>query len=171
MAVHVKDALDPAFHRRQGGVQRAGWTILAGILVLTGLGVFGDGPLADATAQAELVGGRVKVDYERFDRLEHISPLFVRVDAPAAQGDRISVIFPKEFVDRNRVRGSAPDPDSTEVGAQGVVYTYQVEHWSQPFTISFEVYPQQAGRLSYPVSVQVGDGAPVPVELRQLVYP
>ena len=71
---------DIRFQRRVWRFQRIGWGGMA-LLILSGLaGVFGGGPLADASGRS--ADGAVLVDWERIERVGRDSELRLRTVAP-----------------------------------------------------------------------------------------
>ena len=54
---------DASFRRRAWAVQRAGWALMALLLLGAILGLLGSGPLSTATAD---VPGLMRIEYQRF---------------------------------------------------------------------------------------------------------
>jgi hypothetical protein len=55
---------DLAFQRREWKIQRVGWGAMALVIIAALLGVFGTGPLSNATLERE----GLRLEYERFCR-------------------------------------------------------------------------------------------------------
>ena len=69
---------DLSFQRREWSIQRAGWLVMATIVIAGLIGLFGAGPLSSANAEA----GPLQLQYSRFER-RHAPSELDRVAKPS----------------------------------------------------------------------------------------
>lgn len=169
--MELKDELDERFQRRQWTFQRAGWLLLLILIVASTFGLFGTSPLAGKVETREQGDARYEVEYPRFTRYQHVDRIHVRVHAPSAQGEELRIAFSNEVVENSDIRGSSPDPDGGGASAEGAVYAYKVEDWSQPIVVAFEYEPRKAFWNPGTLTVTAGDSAPVELPLAYWTYP
>src|SRR5581483_6446109 len=70
---------DPSSQKRKAVGRRTAWVVMGILLIAAFFGLFGSGPLSDASATE----GGVRVQYERFARRQAQTELQVRVDGAA----------------------------------------------------------------------------------------
>lgn len=169
--MHLKDELDPGFARRQRRVERAGWGVMILLIAASLLGVFGTGILSSGLLVHDEAGHHYEVEYARLTRYEHAERMHVRVHAPQAQGDELQVSFSKEFLDAYLVHSASPQPASGGFGPEGAAYTFRVEDWSQPFTVTFEVEARKVWWTPADVSVRAGNATAARFSIPAWVYP
>lgn len=155
---------DMGFQRRMWTIQRVGWGVVALILVAGMLGVFGEGPLSDASARA---GDALEVRYGRIERHRSPSTMSVWVSTDLAQSGKVEVWLDREFADRLRIESVTPEPESVETSATRVTYMFEVDDHQSRAVISFGTDQQGMGLQRG--AVGVGEGPSV--SFRQLVLP
>ena len=120
---------DLRFQRRMWALQRIGWAVMA-LIVLVGLvGVFGAGPLSSATAGKEEAPLFVE-EYERFARFMLPTTLRVRLD-PMGQGEA-HLWLDRGYLESVRPQTVTPEPDSVEAGPDGFTYVFKVNDPNRP---------------------------------------
>ena len=169
--MHLKDELDDDFKRRQWRAQRVGWAILLAIVVAATLGLFGTSPLAGKVVATEQDGARYEAEYSRFTRYQHMDRLHLRVHAPEASGDTLRVAFSNDFVENVMIASSFPEADGGGATAEGALFEFKVDDWSQPIVLTFEYEPRKAFWSPGTVTIAAGDAAPVQLPLTTWVYP
>lgn len=167
----LEDQIDRRFTRRQEVAQRILWAAIALLLVLVGFGAVGGGIAAEAREEESTLGGEVALEYLRFNRAGHVSTLAVTVFAPDAKGDTLNITFSQEFTQNAHIRSLIPPPDAAAVGPAGAVYSFDVSAWDAPLKIGAEYAPTGSWRWEGVVTVTAGDAEPVPLVMRQTVYP
>jgi hypothetical protein len=155
---------EPATTEREWRVQRAGWVLLALIVVAALAGVFGPGPLSWSTTSA--ADGSLSVEYSRFAR--NGGPIAVRLEvAPSAAVDgQVQVVLSSELLDSLEVRQIVPEPESQASTDDGVVFTFALEG-DDPLEASVSATADAMGLRDGAVGLQ---GEP-PLEFWQLFYP
>ncbi len=154
---------DLDFQRRQWRVQRIAWVTMAAIVLVALLGLFGTGPLSDASAEH----GSLRLDYGRFDRKRAPAVLRVDVAAGAAPEGQLRLWLDETYLDGIEIRSIVPEPESAEAGADRTVYVFRVGDASQPATISFEIEHAAFGRKTGRLGLVDGPA----VAFSQFVYP
>lgn len=170
MRVHLRDAIEPDTIRTQWRWERIGWALIAVLVLAAAAGLFGGGPLSDETVTATSGNATFEVEYERWNRLNHVTLLVVRVHAPGATGEDLNVTFSREMAEITTIRSSSPSAEGG-VGPDGILYGFPVDDWSAPVTVSMEYIPEKVGRVAPVVTMQAGDGEPVRLRLPQFIYP
>lgn len=158
-------AQDLVFQRRMWVVQRIGWAVMAAVVVLAFVGVFGHGIASHGSATSR--DGGVKVEYPRVSR--HRSPETLRITpAPGAvQGDEARVSFSRETVEGMTIETVYPEPESVEAGADEITYVFKLSASGTLAEIAFDVLYEDVGRRRGEVTLDGHD----PVEFSQFVLP
>lgn len=167
--MHVRDTIEPETIQTQWRWERIGWALIAVVVVAAALGLFGGGPISKATATAAQGDVTYEVEYEKWNRMNHVSLLIVRVHAPGATGD-LNVTFSREMAEITTIRSSSPSAEGG-LGPDGILYGFPVDDWSAPVTVSMEYIPETVGREAPVATLQAGDLAPVRVRMPQFIYP
>jgi hypothetical protein len=156
---------DIEFERREWKVQRVAWVVMTLIIVAAAVGLFGNGVFAEADKTA--ADGSVRVDYHRIARHHQPRTLAVDVSPQFVAGGEIRIWLGKEYVNELGLQNIIPEPESTEIEPDRVVYTFTAGEGEGPFTITFYYESdgvwRQTGRLG------VVDGAEI--TFSQFVFP
>ncbi len=152
---------DLRFQQGEWHAARVLWVVLILLMAATALGLFGNGPLSRARAQAP--AGGLWVEYPRFARFG-TSERFEVHTRPGPDG-LARVSMSRSLLDRLLVVHITPRPRSATVTAEGVEYQFDVQ--PAPDTpIVFEVQSSRAwvarGRI------RSGRDA---VQIEELIYP
>jgi hypothetical protein len=135
---------DLEFQRKSWKVQRAAWIIM--ILITLGglLGVFGDGPLADARAGDSRT---LTVEYQRLVRLSAEEKLAITPgSASIGSASTVSVWLDRKWMSRHDLRGMVPEPESTSVAADRVTYHFRIDP-RVPSKIEFDMQTKAIGLI------------------------
>ena len=155
---------DLKFQSRQWTVQRVGWAVMALVVLAAVVGVFGNGPLANATARSS--DGAYQVEYARFAR--HRAPTSIRVVLQqGAVGSEARIAIDRGYADGMQVEQVYPEPESVEVGGNEVVYTFKLAAEGTATTVDFSALYEDMGRNGGTIALEVHP----PVRLSQFVYP
>lgn len=161
-SVEVNQDLD--FQRRQWTVQRIGWGAMALVVVLAGVGLFGNGPLAGTTARSN--DGAYEVEYARFVR--HRSPSSIRIVLQqGAVASEVRIAIHRDYADGMQIEEVYPEPESVETGGNEIVYTFRLAAEATAATVVFSVLYEDVWRNGGTIAVE---GHP-PVRLSQFIFP
>lgn len=161
-SIQVNQDLD--FQQRQWTIQRVGWGAMALVVLGAVVGVFGNGPLANATARSS--DGAYEVEYARFAR--HRAPTSIRVVLQqGAVGSEARIAIDRGYADGMQIEQAYPAPESVEVGTNEVVYTFKLAADGTATTVVFSALYEDMGRNGGTIALE---GHP-PVRLSQFVYP
>ncbi|UYZ64640.1 hypothetical protein [Hymenobacter weizhouensis] len=155
------------FQRRSYRVQRVAWVVLALVVVAGLLGLFGSGPLSHA--QATHPGGRLRVEYERFGRLD--APLLTKVFVAPGTADadgRVRLWVSKDYLNRVAGDGLSPIPEATLTAADHVVFVFRLTDARQPVDVTFYLSTEKTGFLRGKIGLV---GRPDTLSIRQFIYP
>ncbi len=156
---------DLRFQKRSWAVQRVGWTVMVVIALAAIAGLLGEGPLSTTTLRTE--DGELTFRYNRIDRHRAPSAFLIGVTGPAVRGGKARVWLDRSFAEGMSIETIHPEPESVEVGAGRLTYTFAVSPNSNEAQITFEVLPQVVGATAAHVGIDDGPA----LAFRQLVLP
>lgn len=152
---------DLAFETAEWRAVRVTWIVLLLVMVGTGLGLFGAGPLSSVSLPAP--DAPFSVEYGRFGRFGASMRLAVQVPPDADGAIRFSLN--QEFVQAFRIDTITPDPAEARLVPDGIEYRFDAEHTARRPVI-FELQP--ARRWLVRGSVRAPEGTR---EFWQFIYP
>lgn len=157
--------VDHEFQRRMHGIQRVSWGIMAALLVVALLGLFGSGPLSQAT----ISGGSppARLEYQRFARLDAPTSLRAWLATGPGTGGAARLRLDHEYLRGVRVEGITPDPARVVSRVDGVDFDFPAGPGLAHVEVVIRLTPERAGRLRG--RVDLGDGRSR--ALTQYVYP
>jgi hypothetical protein len=127
---------DLGFQRRAWRVERAAWALIVAALAAAVLGFLGgSGPAVDASVSA----AAIMVRHDRFGRLGAPTQLDVQLAGPPGMRD---VALARAWLERYRVDGYVPEPDSVTAERDRYVYSFEVDRSG---VVRFMLTPQAAG--------------------------
>jgi hypothetical protein len=156
-------AQDPDFQRREWWAQRVGRVVMAVVVAGGVAGLFGTGPLSQATATEP---GGLRVDYERFERVQAPTALRIHVHPRAVSGGRAEIWIDRDYLLESEVVSVDPPPAAVAVTADRVVYAFDVPEPTRPAVVVVRLRLQRAGLRTRRVGAATGA-----VSFRQLAYP
>ena len=171
MEEHFRDQFKPRFAAREAIIQRIGWVVLALLIVATILGFLGGGPVSDRTVTAHKDQHVVSLTYDRWGRMH--SPLEVRVEvnAPHETAGQMTLTIDFEFAANIDVIGITPESDSTSLSPAGATYTWRVDDWQEPLTITVDYISNKWLTLSGDFTVAVDNRSLAQFEVSQFLFP
>jgi hypothetical protein len=156
---------DLDFEERQWRIQRMGWAVMALLVVVALLGLFGTGPLSSAEAGGEDAG--LSIQYERFVRRHGLAELNVEAAAGQASEGQVEIWIAGDYLDAVDIQGISPEPAEVRASGDRQVYVFTVDDPEQPLQVSISYIPREMGGMS--AEMGVGDSAGV--SFSQLSYP
>jgi hypothetical protein len=159
--IEVDQDLD--FQRKDWRFERIGW----GAMLLIGIaavgGVFGHGPLSNATASAD--DGSLRIEYQRFERHGAASELTVFLRRGASTDSSVLLWIGDEFLRSVHLEQIVPMPErQTSLGDRTL---YEVAMRSDTSRVSFHVTPQTIGART----LELGIAGRATLSRPQFVYP
>jgi hypothetical protein len=154
---------DMHFQRRSWVVQRCGWVVFTLIILGALMGLFGPGPISNTT----IGDARLRVEYERFGRLQDSMALVIYVGPGVAQNGAIRLSVDRQYLHGIEVRHVIPDPQLVESDGDQLIYIFHAVNPDQPISITFHVDPEKIGLLTGWIGL---DGGPT-LEFSQFIYP
>ena len=148
------------FQERTWVVERAGWLVMAVLIVAALAGAFSRGPLSYAEATAP--DGSFLARYERFMR--HMTATDLTLDLQQTSSKEISIIIDTALAKVLSIQRINPQPLRSAATAQGVRFDFSTS--ASPARVVFDVKPSAIGAVSGNISV--GDRA---VHIPAFVYP
>lgn len=131
---------DLAFQRREWQAQRVGQALLALVVALGVVGVFGEGLLAPVRAISP--DGVLSVTYDRFARRGARTRLRIDLAAPA-EGPH-SVRISRGYIEAVEVRQITPAPGEVALTPEGTELVFELEGAG---AVELDIWPSRAGRL------------------------
>jgi hypothetical protein len=148
---------DIAFQKHEWQVQRVAWVVMALIVLLAALGLFGTGLLSSASASDP--NGVLTVDYQRFIRHDGRTTLTVNVAPELVTGDSVEIWLAADYHADVQIEQISPEPQEVRTDGDRLIYVLAVEGVTGPLELSFALRPQAIGRVS--VEVGLVDGPQV----------
>lgn len=156
---------DIGFEKSEWRAQRIGWSLMAVVILLALLGLFGTGPISSATAGAP--DGPLLVEYQRFIRHDGRTSLRVQIDEEQIVDGQVELWISSEYLEDVEIEQFSQEPDKVTHGGERVIFTFLAANPTEPVSVTFAMQPQAMGRLS--AAVGIVDGPEV--QLSQLSYP
>jgi hypothetical protein len=154
---------DLEHERREWMVQKIGWTILS-LLWLAGLaGLFGSGPLSEATAS----GPGLRLEYDRFARYTAPVDLRLHLGPPVTAHPKIRLWVDRQYMQDMEVESVLPEPESVETGPDRIVFIIPLAEVGPPTAVTLRLQTQRIGLLEGQVGVEEGGS----LHFQQIVYP
>jgi hypothetical protein len=161
-SLQIDENLD--FQRREWRWQRVGWVALALFVIAAAAGVFGGGPLSQASAGAP--DGALHVEYERFVRRGAAQQVRIRARAAGATAAQpLALDVSRAYYEDMRIQRVQPEPESVDIGPAHVTLRFK-RAGEGDLTILIDAEPRRAGRFSADIR-SAGGGA---VTFRQFSY-
>jgi hypothetical protein len=156
---------DIDFQKRSWSVQRVGWAMMLLIVAAALIGVFGDGPVSKAhTGDSNLL----RIDYDRFVRLESPEKLTFNVGPAALAGDApIELWIDQEWLSKHDVKAIVPEPSEARVTTGRLIYRFATQSTGSPLRIEFDLETKAMGRLTGKAGINGSSS----VVFNQLAYP
>jgi hypothetical protein len=123
------------YQRREWVAQRIGWTAMVLVVLAAFVGLLGSGPLARTGASTG--DGVLSIEYYRIARHHQPRTLSVTVVPDSVQNGEVQVWLDRAYADKFGLENIVPDPDSTDVEPDRVVYTFTTGQGDGPLTVTF----------------------------------
>lgn len=126
-------------------VQKVIWGLLAFVILLATLGLFGPGPLSHATA-----GGTEKglwVEYDRFARFQAPTIMKLHLSRQPNMPTRAQVWISKAFLEAGRLDRISPEPLAVAAESDRQVYTFLLGEPGEHNTVRLFFFPEQTGTI------------------------
>ena len=133
-AVAVGEDLN--FQRRWWRFERFAWIVLAIVLVSDALGLFGRGWLA--RTERVTPDGTLKLNYERIERAGTPSEMTLLLGPSAIQHGQAHLFVSEAIVRQLGAQRVIPQPLTSEIGPDGILYTFPASGPTATLTIALE---------------------------------
>lgn len=154
---------DLEHERREWLFHRIGWILLS-LLWLAGLaGLFGSGPLSEASAS----GAGLRLEYDRFVRYTAPQDLRLHLGPPATGHPKVRVWVDRQYMQDMQVESVLPEPESVETGPDRIVFIIPLAEVGPPTAVTLRLQTQRIGVLDGEVGVEEGGS----LRFHQIVYP
>lgn len=150
---------DVEFQHRWQHLERAAWIVLTLFLVLSIAGVFGRGPVANASAQAS--DRSMVVKYERIQRFGTPSVLTIQLHPSAIRDRKVQLWVSESLTKPLGTQRVVPQPLQSEIGGGGILYTFPAS--TSPASVEFQTQPSRIGLTN--LTLQIPGRSAVPVKI------
>jgi hypothetical protein len=137
---------DIAFQRKLWKLERVGWLLLLGLMVLALLGLFSRGPLS--TQQRLTADEALQLHYQRFQRQDASDTL--QVTLRGAPGEIRHLLLEAPFFDTYNIETIQPQPLAAASEHGGLKLTVRLDPGGQA-SVHFGLRPQQIGPVHHRV--------------------
>ena len=167
----LSSEFDARFNRWEWRLQRVGWVVIALAMVLAVAGLFGGGFLSQATARHQGEGYEIVLEYPRFGRAESNLAMDLEVIAPGREASQVEARLSGEFVEKTTITAISPEPESQSVDGDAIVFTWEVEDWSEPLVVRFEYEGRDWRVISGRFDLAAGDDSLGSLTFDQFLFP
>lgn len=140
---------DLEFQKKWWMFEHVTWIVFLIILLLDLAGVFGRGPAAKA--QKRSADGTLDVHYERIERTGTSSFMRIQFGPEAIHNGQIHLFVSESLVKELGTQRVIPAPLSTEVGNDGLTYTFPASQ--VPATVELSLEPTAPGYFHFAMGV------------------
>ena len=136
----VEDAIsvgeDLNFQRRWWRFEKAAWLLLLIVLIADALGLFGRGWLA--RTERHTADGTLSVRYERIERAGTPSEMTIQFGPSAIHDQQVRLFSGQTIVKQLGAQRIIPQPARSEIGPDGITYTFPATGSSATASISLQ---------------------------------
>lgn len=136
---------DLTFQNRSWALQRVIWGLMALVILLAMLGLFGDGPLSRAVAGGSSKG--LWVEYDRFARFQAPTVLKLHLTRQSPDVTQARVWVSNAFLDSCRLARINPEPVESIVESDRVEYVFLLGDPGQTSTVRMFIFPEKPGEI------------------------
>ena len=152
---------DLVLERMTARLKHIVFCLLVALILASLLGLFGRGPLADASAEGE----GLRVEYERFTRTS--AQTVVRLEVGPRQPAGVKLWLSQLYLEEVELVRVWPAPSAQWADAGRLHFEFERADPTQPLRVEFHVIARRLGRLLGEVGLAGGAG----VKFDQLAYP
>jgi hypothetical protein len=155
---------DLEFQKKEWSAERWGWAVGLLLLLAALAGVFGKGPLSEASRQE----GPLLVEWERVTRYDSPTQMSVRVSPGQAGQETIAIWMERRYYEMLEVQSISPEPSSMRVEGDRLVVEFENKPAGEAFQATFHFHPQKAGLFQ----TRVGEeNLSRTIQLEQVILP
>lgn len=154
---------DKAFQRRDWSFERAGWVVIALVVLAAVLGLMGHGPLSGA--EATTPDGAMRVEYARFERHGAPSSIILHIARRVASDTTVTFFLSREYLGGVRLERTVPETVQG-VAVNQVLFTVPLVAASDTAHVTLTFIPETIGRRW----LKCGTGSSQ-LNVAQFVYP
>ena len=162
---------DLGLQRHMWRVQRAGWVVMALLVLAAAAGLTGSGPLSQASAGMR--GGPLWLGYDRFLHAEGLATLQVHLGESNGNGTKSGegqrrIWISRAYLEKVPIERSVPEPERVEVGADRVTYVFAEAPAGAPAArVTFYGPVTSLGRVAGQIGLPEGPS----LRFQHFVYP
>lgn len=165
--LELKDEIE--FQEAEWKFQKWVWGALTCFLIAGALGFFGNGPLATQTIELE----RLTLEHNRVSLIR--TPAVLKLEFKDIKTKTLRVVISKEFFNHVQVTYLNPEPEKTELTADGIAYIYNThlhtDEGSVSPVISISYKPWEMGLLHTEIHWAGSDGVAGHASFDQFIFP
>lgn len=163
--IQIEEDLD--FQRKEWRVERVGWIIMAAIIALAVLGLFGGAGIFLRTTNGT-PGTGIWVSFDRFIRFKSPSQLSIYMNPELDGSGKTSFWIDRKYLAKIQINNISPQPVEVEVEENRLTYHFTVSRSDLPIEVIFDITADDIGRNNGRMGM--GQGGQV-VEFHQFFYP
>ena len=153
---------DFQFQLKTWRVQRFGWIIMAFTVIAGTAGAFGSGVLS----KSQILKEDIIIEYDRLSRYETTAKITFYTQ-PAIGDSVVKIWISRDYIDEMQVEQITPEPESNQVTADRIIYSFLLSKRSERVKISCHLKTAKIGFLKARTGIEGGDE----VVFTQFVYP
>lgn len=168
MTLRLAD-LESEHRRRQHGreriLERAGWLVIGGLLLIAWLGGLGSGLLTSRRAQS--TDGLLELRYHAVERAKSPAQIELWLTSLPPGEEPVQVSISERLADAVQIEQIVPHPDRTLRDGNRLLLAFRRDALSPPAKIECRLRFEEAGLVSY----EIGIAGAEPIRIQQWVLP
>jgi hypothetical protein len=155
---------DPHFQQITWAVERAGWAVMAGIVLAALAGLFGGSATRDETRDAS---GRLQVSYQHYQR--HLDPTDMKLTVDTQGQSLFEITIEASLASSFEIRTIVPQPIESQAHEGGLLLKFAATpDGDAPAQITITGVPTGAGPVAGNIAL-LGEAPGAPLDI--FVYP
>lgn len=163
--IDLDSSENEAIQAREWKMERIGWLVTAGIILVALLGFLGPGPLSKRKKASS--DGRLLVEYHAIPRYAAPEKLVLHFRPDMRDATVVRVNVSRSFTDEITLDSITPPPEGVEIQDNKLVYRFRLFNLGEKGLITYRYKNESFGPLRYEISL---DGGPK-IEVSQFVCP
>ncbi|MGN6328765.1 MAG: hypothetical protein ACTHL5_07480 [Rhodanobacter sp.] len=156
---------DLTYQRREWRFERAGWAVIAMLLLAGLLGLLGYGPLSQTQVGTQ---GALMMSYDRLQRASAPTEYHFQADASLARNGQLRLRFDDALLDEVEMESILPEPVQTRAGPGYTEFVFAMDGAEgPPARLQFQFKPATFGHVRGRVRTQGAE----PLVIDQIILP
>lgn len=164
--LRINEDRDIAYQRNEWVAQRIAWLVMLALVLAALIGLLG-APGVIGTERKAASDGSIGVEYDRISRFHAPTQLIIEVAPEFVEEGQIRLWLGEAYAGELSIESIVPEPDSAEVGPDGVVYVFLADDSGGPLQITIRYQHDNYWRAKGAIGLTNGER----ITFTQIVLP